>query len=423
MRHVCAGEGLPAESMAAASSWKGVKRFYTRVSVSPRPISSLSELPIGLRGRAAAADSAVASGWFQVLIDGRALRTNAMNELWIPTEALAWAIATEFANQGDTIYPASQPLYNLTCAAIDTYGVEDVEAAADQEAELRATRLAAFDEALAVRGLTGSADALIASAGSGSIMGAPEPQHANTQVTGRHASGAMTTSSVSGTGKLRDMMLDYLETDTVCYRIDVDMADPSEQLLRKRQDKYYAPLLAWWKESFGSDLGVALGFGEATHPDAAYMVAEDTVDRADPFYKAALASVVSASKSSVIALALLHRNIDVDTAFETSRVEEEFQIKEHGFVEDGHDTARIQTKVVLAAASALLYLSPGSAPSVPPSTSRKGYEALLASESSARAARVTARRAHEAELVAVKRALLRKKFMATQGEGKATMEQ
>jgi len=28
----------------------------------------------------------------------------------------------------------------------------------------------------------------------------------------------------TGTGKLRDLLLDHLETDTVCYRIDPDMA-------------------------------------------------------------------------------------------------------------------------------------------------------------------------------------------------------
>jgi hypothetical protein len=224
----------------------------------------------------------------------------------------------------------------------------------------------------------------------------------------------MTSASISGSNKLRDLCLDHLETDSVCYRVstDADMADPTERLLRKRQDKHYGPLLKWWEDSFGSTLGVAEGFGDMVHPEAAFMVAEDIVDTADPFLKAVLAQVIGATKSTVIAMALVHRAIDVETAFAASRVDEEFQISENGFVEDGHDTARAQVQVALNAASTLLWMLPSSCTTPVPVPGRKDYASLLATQNEARKTRVLARRQKEAELVAAARAKLRQQFIA-----------
>jgi len=58
--------------------------------------------------------------------------------------------------------------------------------------------------------------------------------------------------------------------------------------------------------------------------------AEDAVDSAHPFAKAALSSLISSTRSTVITLALAHRAITVDEAFNACRVEEEWQIDENG---------------------------------------------------------------------------------------------
>jgi chaperone required for assembly of F1-ATPase len=49
---------------------------------------------------------------------------------------------------------------------------------------------------------------------------------------------------------------------------------------------------------------------------------------------------VGSLKSSVLTLALVHGHIDAQTAVDTARVEEEFQIAEHGFVEEGYASHR-----------------------------------------------------------------------------------
>ena len=56
---------------------------------------------------------------FQILLDQRPVRTPARALLWLPTGALAEAIAAEWAEQGDKILPRSMPLTGLANAAID----------------------------------------------------------------------------------------------------------------------------------------------------------------------------------------------------------------------------------------------------------------------------------------------------------------
>jgi chaperone required for assembly of F1-ATPase len=395
-----------------ASTWKGVKRFYSRIDVQPVPNSAL----------------------WQVLIEGRALRTNGMHELLVPTRSLALAIAGEFAMQGAMVIPATTPIYNLASAAIDNYVHEDMREAEDMEATLRASKLSTFDRivahqeieerrAAALRAASASASASAAGGEAAKVTDAAAilraaaqaegtqatPAHAMTMATGRSESGAMGSTGSSGTSRVRDLALDYLETDTVCYRVDWDMADPSERLLRKRQDKYYEPIMRWFEDGFGVRLGLAVGLEDLVHPDAAYDVAEDSVDTADPWLKAFYGQTLGCLKSTTLAIALAHRYIDVDGAFAAARVEEEWQIGEHGFVEGGgHDTSRAYLRLQLTSAAAYLNMLPkGSLPAPLPSASRKDHAALLAAQVADRRARVEGRRAREADLVARKRALMK----------------
>jgi ATP synthase F1 complex assembly factor 2 len=55
-------------------------------------------------------------------------------------------------------------------------------------------------------------------------------------------------------------------------------------------------------------------------------------------------------KSLIIALALLNKKIDYDTAFVISRLEEEFQCEIWGVVEGGHDLDRLHNKIRISSA-------------------------------------------------------------------------
>jgi chaperone required for assembly of F1-ATPase len=58
------------------------------------------------------------AGW-GIALDGRPMRTPAKNELVVPTEPLAEAIAAEWQAQRDEVRPATMPLTRLAATAID----------------------------------------------------------------------------------------------------------------------------------------------------------------------------------------------------------------------------------------------------------------------------------------------------------------
>ena len=56
---------------------------------------------------------------FNVTLDGRVLRTPAQQDLTLPTEQLAWAIASEWDSQGKKLAPHTMPLMKLATTAVD----------------------------------------------------------------------------------------------------------------------------------------------------------------------------------------------------------------------------------------------------------------------------------------------------------------
>jgi chaperone required for assembly of F1-ATPase len=83
-----------------------MKRFYKEASVAPR------------------------EGAFQVLLDGRPVRTPAGKPLALPTERLASAIAEEWRAQGDEVVPTAMALLRLANTAIDGIAANRAETVA-----------------------------------------------------------------------------------------------------------------------------------------------------------------------------------------------------------------------------------------------------------------------------------------------------
>jgi chaperone required for assembly of F1-ATPase len=80
-----------------------------------------------------AATAAEAAGGFEILLDGRPVRTPAKRPLVAPVRAVAEAIAAEWNAQQKVIEPAAMPLTRLANSIID--GVADSSAAVAQEIE------------------------------------------------------------------------------------------------------------------------------------------------------------------------------------------------------------------------------------------------------------------------------------------------
>ena len=76
------------------------------------------------------AAAAPTEGGYGIVLDGRSINTPAKRPLVAPSRPLAEAIAAEWANQGETIDPATMPLTKLVNTAIDGVAAQmaDVEA-------------------------------------------------------------------------------------------------------------------------------------------------------------------------------------------------------------------------------------------------------------------------------------------------------
>ncbi|MGD9657438.1 MAG: ATP12 family chaperone protein [Methylocystis sp.] len=74
--------------------------------------------------------AAPAEGGYGIFLDGRPVNTPARRPLLLPSRPLAEAIAGEWADQGETIDPATMPLTKLANTALDGVAaqMEDVEA-------------------------------------------------------------------------------------------------------------------------------------------------------------------------------------------------------------------------------------------------------------------------------------------------------
>jgi len=109
--------------------------------VSPPPPQPLAHRPIVCWRPQAA--------FFEVLIDGAAMKTNSHNRLQLPSQGLAMAIAAEFAVQTDVILPASTPLVStlclVSCGGINTL-IVDVCCGGRHQYNLASTAIDRFPE-------------------------------------------------------------------------------------------------------------------------------------------------------------------------------------------------------------------------------------------------------------------------------------
>ena len=124
--------------------------------------------------------------------------------------------------------------------------------------------------------------------------------------------------------ELAEEVAKYTGTDLVCHLAD----GPTE--LRERQDKYWRPLRDWAGRTLGIVLLPVEGVIAMPQPDASTQAARDHALTLDNFRLTALAWATALYGSAVIALAVLHREIDATSAFRVSRIDEDWQIEQWG---------------------------------------------------------------------------------------------
>jgi chaperone required for assembly of F1-ATPase len=120
------------------------------------------------------------------------------------------------------------------------------------------------------------------------------------------------------------MLAAYGETDLLCYRAD------GPQSLVERQAEGWDPLLDWAAQTYGARLRRTVGVLPVDQPAEAIETLSRKVAATPPFHLTALHDLVTLSGSLILGLATAEGRLDPKTAFDLSRIDEDFQIEQWG---------------------------------------------------------------------------------------------
>ena len=115
---------------------------------------------------------------------------------------------------------------------------------------------------------------------------------------------------------ITNQLADHIHTDLLCYRTE------EPQVLADKQAEVWDPWLVWFKDMFGTKLKTTTALEVVQQdPDLRSRI-WNYAEALDEHYFAILHIVTSLSGSIILALAFLEFDIDADTLFEASELEE-----------------------------------------------------------------------------------------------------
>jgi chaperone required for assembly of F1-ATPase len=171
-----------------------------------------------------------------------------------------------------------------------------------------------------------------------------------------------------------DALAEYAGSDLICYRAD----DPLD--LVALQTALWQPLVDWAAEACGARLAVCVGVLPLVQPQPALDALRAMIEASSDRQLAALASVVPASGSLVVALAMLHGRLDADAAVEAALLDERWQAERWG-VDEEAEARRAEIADDIRSAALFLSLAgeevtpvplPGRAPAIAVSGTSSG---------------------------------------------------
>lgn len=170
----------------------------------------------------------------------------------------------------------------------------------------------------------------------------------------------LTTLALDQVAKHRENMIDsmmkYCDFDSACLR------DYECTSLVRLQEKHWDPVLKWMKEALGIEMAV-------TQPDDSPIIAikqsadsrqkiQGLIEEMNDWELAVLDSLSAVSRSLSVSLAVMYGQLDVNRAYECSRLEENYQMRRYGRVDGvfGHGVEIEYTRMKIAAARTFLNL-------------------------------------------------------------------
>jgi ATP synthase F1 complex assembly factor 2 len=143
-------------------------------------------------------------------------------------------------------------------------------------------------------------------------------------------------------------LMGYVHTDAVCYQQDYP------ESFVKLQQEYWNPVIEWVNRKYSVNVKTTSSILRVEQPAEVVEKFREIIQGYDAFTLAAFEKIVLRTKSFMIGLALVEREISVDFATMAARLEVHHQIQRWGEVEDAHDVDREDLQRQLGSAVAPL---------------------------------------------------------------------
>ncbi len=133
--------------------------------------------------------------------------------------------------------------------------------------------------------------------------------------------------------EVADMLADYGGTDLICYRAD------SPAALTARQAELWDPILTWAEEALGARLAPVSGVMFQAQDAEALETLRLRVHKLTDFEMAAFHDLVSLSGSLILGFAAEQNAQPIETLWDLSRVDENWQEEQWGYDEEAAELA------------------------------------------------------------------------------------
>lgn len=145
--------------------------------------------------------------------------------------------------------------------------------------------------------------------------------------------------------------LKYLETDTICYRVD----DPPA--LVELQKNGWDPVMEWIEKRYNVVIGSSSNIMGPQIPDETKETFHQHLQSYNFWALTGLEYVITQLKSVILSFGMIDRYLTVEQAVLLSRLEEEYQIQRWGNVEWAHDYDMFELQARTAAGALFVQLA------------------------------------------------------------------
>uniref|UniRef100_A0A8C6NB53 ATP synthase mitochondrial F1 complex assembly factor 2 n=1 Tax=Melopsittacus undulatus TaxID=13146 RepID=A0A8C6NB53_MELUD len=142
----------------------------------------------------------------------------------------------------------------------------------------------------------------------------------------------------------------FLETDTVCYRVEEPPA------LAELQKNEWDPIVAWAEERYNVAIGSSTSILGPNIPASTKDTFVSHLASYNMWALQGIEYIITQLKSLILSMGVIDRHITVEKAVLLSRLEEEYQIQRWGNVEWAHDYDLCELRARAAAGTLFVHL-------------------------------------------------------------------